>query len=86
MIRVHHKVTFPAAGPSALAALLVMGLLVVINSYLLWHTKKIKVKVMAFADKRIKAISEIISGIKVGRGKNGAQPCRYGNYKQRGRW
>ncbi|XP_050687068.1 multidrug resistance-associated protein 1-like [Eriocheir sinensis] len=52
-------------GPSALAGLIVMGLLVPFNSFLLSRSKKINVKVMAIADTRVKAISEIISGIKV---------------------
>lgn len=63
----YKKINIHTAGPSALAGVLVFGLLMVLSSCLLRCSKKIRVKVMAVADKRIKAISEIISGIKVGR-------------------
>lgn len=65
----HNTATIHAAGPSALAGLIVMALLVPLNSCLLSRSKKINREVMAVTDTRVKAISEVISGIKVGGGR-----------------
>ncbi|XP_063864017.1 ATP-binding cassette sub-family C member 3-like isoform X2 [Scylla paramamosain] len=52
-------------GPSALAGLAVMMLLIPLNSRILSHTKALQAQAMKVTDSRVKALSEIINGIKV---------------------
>ncbi|XP_069944054.1 ATP-binding cassette sub-family C member 3-like isoform X2 [Cherax quadricarinatus] len=52
-------------GPSVLAGVVVLLLIIPINSVLVNKSKKIQAKAMSFKDKRVKMASEIVSGIKV---------------------
>ncbi|XP_071514768.1 multidrug resistance-associated protein 1-like [Panulirus ornatus] len=52
-------------GPSVLAGLAVLLMIVPINSAILKKTKEVQFKTMTFKDKRVKMINEIIGGIKV---------------------
>uniref|UniRef100_A0A3B3CYX9 ABC-type glutathione-S-conjugate transporter n=1 Tax=Oryzias melastigma TaxID=30732 RepID=A0A3B3CYX9_ORYME len=52
-------------GPSVLAGLLVMLLMVPINGLLATKAKKFQLKNMKFKDKRLKIMNEILNGIKV---------------------
>lgn len=55
----------PLLGPSVLAGLAVLVLLIPVNSVIANQVQKLQVAQMKFKDKRIKMVSEIISGIKV---------------------
>lgn len=59
----------PLLGPSVLAGLAVLVLLIPVNSVIANQVQKLQVAQMKFKDKRIKMVSEIINGIKVGRHK-----------------
>ena len=63
------RTTLHAVGPSALAGLVVMAMLVLFNICILNRNKKLNRKVMAVTDTRVKTITEIISGIKVSGGR-----------------
>jgi hypothetical protein len=52
-------------GPSVFAGLGVMILLIPINGVLANATKKLQIQQMKYKDKRVKMMSEILSGIKV---------------------
>ncbi|XP_045113643.1 multidrug resistance-associated protein 1-like isoform X2 [Portunus trituberculatus] len=52
-------------GPSALAGLAVMLMLIPLNSHILSHTKTLQTRAMKVTDSRVKVLSEIINGIKV---------------------
>ncbi|XP_054711811.1 multidrug resistance-associated protein 1-like [Uloborus diversus] len=52
-------------GPSVLAGLLVMVLLIPINAVIAAQAKKKQVKQMKFKDERVKLVNEVLSGIKV---------------------
>lgn len=52
-------------GPSVLAGLAVMLLMIPINGWMANFTKKLQVKQMAHKDKRVKMMNEILNGIKV---------------------
>lgn len=53
------------AGPSALAGLGVMIVLVPINVIIANKVKSLQVKQMAYKDERVKLMNEVLSGIKV---------------------
>uniref|UniRef100_A0A7N8XVA8 ATP-binding cassette, sub-family C (CFTR/MRP), member 2 n=1 Tax=Mastacembelus armatus TaxID=205130 RepID=A0A7N8XVA8_9TELE len=52
-------------GPSVLAGLAVMGLMVPINGLLATKARKLQVENMKFKDKRLKIMNEILNGIKI---------------------
>uniref|UniRef100_A0A4W6CQ51 ATP-binding cassette, sub-family C (CFTR/MRP), member 2 n=1 Tax=Lates calcarifer TaxID=8187 RepID=A0A4W6CQ51_LATCA len=52
-------------GPSVLAGLAVMVLMVPINGLLATKARNIQVKIMKFKDKRLKIMNEVLNGIKV---------------------
>ncbi|XP_035225144.1 multidrug resistance-associated protein 1-like [Stegodyphus dumicola] len=52
-------------GPSALAGLLVMVVLMPLNAFIASEVKKKQVKQMKFKDERVKLVNEVLSGIKV---------------------
>lgn len=52
-------------GPSAMAGLVVMTVLVPLNSYIISCSRRVQGKVMKLTDARVKALTEIITGIKV---------------------
>ncbi|XP_069173762.1 ATP-binding cassette sub-family C member 3 isoform X2 [Procambarus clarkii] len=52
-------------GPSVLAGLVVLLLIIPINSVIVQRSKELQAKAMTFKDKRVKMASEIINGIKV---------------------
>lgn len=53
------------AGPSVLAGLAVMVLLIPINGFIANKTKKLQMKQMKLKDERVKLMNEILNGIKV---------------------
>ena len=56
---------FLLLGPSVFAGLGVMILLIPVNGVLANATKKLQIQQMKYKDKRVKMMSEILSGIKV---------------------
>ena len=53
-------------GPSVLAGLGLMLLLVPLNGFIAQKTRKLQISQMAFKDSRMKLMNEILNGIKVG--------------------
>lgn len=52
-------------GPSVLAGLAVMIVLIPINGFIANQTKKLQIKQMKLKDERVKLMNEILNGIKV---------------------
>lgn len=52
-------------GPSVLAGLAVLTIMIPVNGYIANLTKKLQIKQMKYKDERIKIMNEILSGIKV---------------------
>jgi len=52
-------------GPSALAGLGVMILLIPVNAYIASKTRKLQITQMKLKDHRVKLMNEILSGVKV---------------------
>ena len=52
-------------GPSVLAGVALLILLVPVNGYLAWRQQKLQKQNLVYKDRRLKIMNEIIAGIKV---------------------